>query len=475
MSLRVVVVGGGVSGLAVAYELTERAQRLPYPVEVRCLEAGERPGGKIRTSREEEFVCEWGPNSFLNMSGTTQTLLRRLGIASRVIEARPEAANRFIYRGGALQPVSPNPMGLLRSGVLSWPGKLRLLCEPLIPRLRAEDPSIHDFASRRVGREAASVLVDAMISGIFAGDARQLSLAAAFPAIHEVAAKHGSLVRGMAARRRQAREEPADEPEPKKGLSSLRTGMQELTDALAAALGPGLQTGCALQQVSPMGQRGIRVHPVEGAPYDVDAVVLATPPSATASMVRQADPELGQTLDGIPDAPVAVVHFGFPETALADHPPGFGFLVPRGEGLRVLGTLWPSQIFRGRAPQGRRLLTTMIGGAHDPEALQLTDGQLVDIVRRDLRAAMEIQIRPYFVRVFRHERGIPQYTVGHLQRLERIRARLRDHEGLFVTGNGYHGIAVGACIEQAPLIAEQVLEHLVQRESVAGRTGEPSP
>ena len=182
--------------------------------------------------------------------------------------------------------------------------------------------------------------------------------------------------------------------------------------------------------------------------------------SRTGATREHMDAELAATLDEIPSASLVVVHLGYHRDALGPVPDGFGFLVPRGQGPRILGTLWIHSIFEGRAPDGRLLLTTMIGGAHDPEAIDLDDAQLVRIVREDLSEVMDILAAPYFVEVLRWPRGIPQYTLGHPDRLRRIDSRLEAHPGLWVAGNSYHGISVNACIEEAPQVADRVLTYL---------------
>jgi len=307
------------------------------------------------------------------------------------------------------------------------------------------------------------VLVDAMVSGVYAGDADRLSLRATFPKMHEMEPRHGSLFRAMLAKRREARasgRKAGGPAGPGGRLTSFPGGLQELIDALAASLGDRLHTGSPVQAVSDLGDRGFRVHRAEGAPIETDAVVLAVPSWKAADALRQLEPPLASVLDEIPAAPVAVVHCGFSGGALGREPEGFGFLVPRGQGPRILGSLWISSIFPERAPRGHVLMTTMIGGAHDPGALELDDDALVRIVRQDLGRVMDVVANPYFVRVMRHPRGIPQYTLGHPDRLDRIAGLLERHPGLWLCGNSYRGISVNACVEEAPRVAGEVLDYL---------------
>jgi oxygen-dependent protoporphyrinogen oxidase len=460
----VVVIGGGISGLAIAFELRRGADRAGKKIGVRCLEARSRPGGNIRTDRTDGFVCEWGPTGFLDNAPATLALARRLQLEERLLPADSQAENRFVFRGGKLHKVPTTPPAFLSSGILPLGGRLRVLAEPFAGRPpEGVDESILDFASRRIGAQAASVLVDAMVSGVYAGDAANLSLAATFPKMRDMERKHGSLFRAMLAKRKEARaagKQAGGPAGPGGRLTSFRGGLQELIDALAASLGDRLSTGRPVQAITPMGERGTRIHTVEGAPFDADAVVLANPAWSAAGMVRAVDEELAEVLDEIPSAPLVVVHTGFQSGALGREPQGFGFLVPRGQGPRILGSLWISSIFSGRAPEGRVLMTSMVGGAHDPLAVELDDEELLRIVLEDLGRTMGIVARPYFVRVMRHSRGIPQYTIGHPARLERIRGRVRNHPGLWLAGNSYRGISVNACIEEAPQIAAEILDFL---------------
>jgi oxygen-dependent protoporphyrinogen oxidase len=323
---------------------------------------------------------------------------------------------------------------------------------------------VFDFVARRIGAEAASVLVDAMVSGIYAGDVRNLSLPATFPKMHRMEVDHGGLVRAMLARRKEPRGEGRSSSGGPAGpggtLTSFRGGLQELTDGLAKAVGSSLRLRARATAVANLGVRGFRVHLQEGAPIDARAVVLACPAWFASTITSSTDGELSRTLAAIPSASLAVLHFGYDTSDLAERPHGFGYLVPRDEGPRVLGTLWASSIFPGRAPEGKVLLTSMIGGAHDPEAVDLDDARLIEITRRDLARTMGISAAPRFVRVFRHPRGIPQYTMGHVGRLATIAKRLESHPGLFVCGNSYRGISVNVCVDEAPGVAETVIAHL---------------
>jgi len=457
----VVVVGGGVAGLSLAFELSERESRVPGGLELRCLEAHEHPGGNIRTAREDGYICEWGPNGFLDNAPKTLELVERLGLTPRLQPADEQAAIRYLYRRGRLRELPTGPRSFLLSKILTIGGRMRLLMEPLARR-RPEgvDETVHEFAARRIGPQAARVLVGAMVSGVYAGDAEQLSLRSTFPKMFAMESEHGGLFRAMLAKARAARASggrssggPAG---PGGRLTSFVTGLEELIDGLVAALGDAVELGRRVERIERTD--GYRVHVSDGAPIDADAVVLACPAWFAAEVVADLDPELSAVMAKIPSAPVAVVHLGY--DALAPRPRGFGFLVPRGEGPRILGALWSSNIFPGRSPAGKFLITVMIGGAHDPAALDLDDTGIVQAARTDLATTMGLRGEPSFVRVFRHPRGIPQYTVGHAERLAAIEGHLAQFPGLFVHGNSYRGVSVNLCVEQSPIVADRVVESL---------------
>jgi len=460
---RVVVIGGGVAGLSATYEILERSRRVTGGLEVLCLEAEGQAGGNIRTERADGYIAEWGPNGFLDNIPATLDLARRLGIGERLLPADRSSERRFIWRAGRLRLLPRGPLSFLFSSVLTVPGRLRVLCEPFgPPPPREGDESVFDFAARRIGREAARILVDAMVTGVYAGDASRLSLKATFPKMWRMEREHGTLVRAMFARRRAARAArtrsggPAG---PGGMLTSFRSGLDELLQALARAAGPSLRLGARATALSRADGR-YRIGIAGGETIDADGVVLATPAWWASEIAAPLDPEMGRTMAEITSASMAVVHLGFDAAAIGGSPRGFGFLAPRGEGLRILGSIWASSVFPGRAPAGKVLLTTMVGGARDPEAVGLDDAALLGIVRGDLRTAMGIGAEPEFVRVFRHPRGIPQYTIGHPDRVEAIERRLEAWPGLLVSGNSYRGISVNLCVDEAPRIAEEVVSFL---------------
>jgi protoporphyrinogen/coproporphyrinogen III oxidase len=457
---RVAVVGGGIAGLAVALAVRRRKP----DVRLTVLEAAPRPGGNIRSERVDGYLCEWGPNGFLDRTPETLALVRELGLEPRLHVSDDRARRRFIFHGGRLHAVPGGPGAFLASDLLSWRGKLRIAAEPLARRRPDGDETIHAFASRRIGREAAATLVDSMVSGVFAGDSRALSLRACFPKMWQMETEHGGLFRALLARMRERRVRRGDAVGAPLGtLTSFRGGTEELVRAAAEALGASLRLASparALRSTS----SGWRLDVDGDGGIEADTVVLAAPPSASALLVAGVDDPLAAELAAIPSAGLAVVALGYAERDLPRALDGFGFLVPRGEGPRILGVLWDSTVYPGRAPEGRVLLRAMIGGARDPEAVCLGDGALLEVVQRDLAATMGLDREPELVRVFRHPLGIPQYVVGHLERLYRIQRRLARHPGLLLAGNGYRGVAINSCVAEAEPLADQVVACLGSSE-----------
>jgi protoporphyrinogen/coproporphyrinogen III oxidase len=466
---RVIVTGAGIAGLSIAREI----RRQSPGIEVLVLEARNRIGGNIRTERSDGYLCEWGPDGFLDNAPATLQLVQELGLSSALLPSRDCARRRFIFRRGRLHEVPLSPPAFLASNLLSLRGRLRVAGEPFARPAPKHDESIYEFAARHIGHEAAEVLVGPMVSGIFAGDAHELSLKAAFPKMAEMEAAHGSLFRAMLARRHERkRDNGVGAPIGK--LLSFTGGMEQLPRALAASLGDAVRleskaTGLCPRRVCspekcgwPVGARAFTVR-AAGRSFEADAVVLAGPARESAELIQPFDPQLGALIGRIATAPLAVVCLGYDEaTIAAERGPldGFGFLVPRQEGPRILGALWESSIYDGRAPKGKALIRIMIGGATDPEAVALEDAQLIDIARRDLAQTMSLRAVPEFVRVVHHRGGIPQYTIGHSGRLSRIASLLPSYPGLFLAGNSYRGVSINSCVEDAPAIASRVVDHL---------------
>ncbi len=487
---RIAVVGGGIAGLATAYELIQRAPRVPGGLEVRLVEAAPRFGGNLQSAHDGGYCVEWGPNGFLDNVPATLDLVRRLGLEGELLSSDAAAARRFLFRHGRLHLLPSGPGSFLSCPVLSVRGRLRVLGEPFAARPPGGDETVYDFARRRIGAEAAHVLVGAMVSGVFAGDARQLSLASCFPKMAEMEAEYGGLVKAMLAQQRargaakrklaelRARGEDAPELErpggpagPSGRLTSFRRGVETFTAALAARLGGAAESSRPARRLCREGGSW-RLELATGEALSADEVVLALPAAQAAPLLAPLDEELAATVRAIPAAALAVVALAYDAAAIGGAPDGFGFLVPRGEGPRILGVLWDSSIFPGeRAPAGKVLLRVMVGGALDADAAGLPEDELLRLVLADLARTMGLTAQPDRHWLFRHRLGISQYTVGHAARLARIAERLRLFPGLQVAGQSYFGVSMNSCCERAASFAEERIAALQSARVPSGPCG----
>lgn len=455
---RVVIVGGGISGLALAYRLE---QRIP-DAEVIVLEARERLGGTIGTERRDGFQVEIGPNGFLDNKPFARSLCRELALGERLLSASEAARrNRYLFLNGRLHLLPNSLASFLTSDVLSWRTRFLLMAERFRPRRRSGDESIDAFVRRRVGGELAETLADAFVTGIHAGDPKLLSVQAAFPRLAELEREYGSVLRGMSvsARRRRAETVTRGEPPTPGRMWSFPEGLYLLVDTLRERLRFAPLTGIHVRTVRRMANEGWRVQSDGREGWEAEAVVLACPAFQQAMMLADEDTDLATAIDGIPYNRVAVVALGYRAVDVPGGLDGFGYLSPQRERRDVLGVQWCSSIFPDRAPPGLVLLRAMCGGWNRPEILDWDDERLLRAVRGELRCAMRIEAAPVFHHIIRWQRAIPQYHLGHLERVTWIENRLSRHPGLFVGGNAYRGVALNDCIEQAGLIAEQVARY----------------
>jgi oxygen-dependent protoporphyrinogen oxidase len=448
---KVVVVGGGISGLTLAYRL----ERLRPDADIFVLEKETTVGGTIRTESVDGFRVEFGPNGFLDNKPAVVDLCRELGLHDRLLAASEAAArNRYLFLDGRLRQLPTGLVPFLRTDLLTWSGKFALLTE----RFRRRGPDVLDesvdsFARRRVGAEVTEKLVDAFVTGIHAGDPQLLSVRAAFPRLAVFERDHGSITRGF---RIDRRNRLAAGGRPSGRMWSFGDGLQVLINTLRCRLKRPPQIGTSVTLVRRTGDRW-EIRDSSGGTWPADAVILACPAYEQSALLTEVDPELSGLSGGIPYNRVAVVALGYRTEELPDRLDGFGYLSPQRNRRDVLGVQWCSSIFPGqRAPAGMVLLRALCGGWNRPEVVDWDDDRLAASVRAELRQALRVEAAPSFRRIIRWRNAIPQYHVGHLDRLARIDARLAAHPGLFLGGNAYRGIALPDCVEQAGLLAGRV-------------------
>ena len=459
-----VVVGGGIAGLSAAYALS---QSDGPPIACTLVEADSRLGGKILTEQADGFVIEGGPDSFLSQKPWGIELCRKLGLEDRLIGTNPDRRRTFVYSRGRLEELPeglalgfPTRLGpFLRSGLLSWPGKLRLGAEIFVPRRREEsDESLGDFFRRRLGREALERIIEPLMTGIYAGDADRLSIRATFPRFPEMEREHGSIVRSMLGARRRQQASGMGERARWTPFVTLRGGLSELVQTLTSRL--SAVKVCLGRRVTAVRSCGTALGYevlVDGeSPLKADAVVLATPAFGAAGLLAPLDATVAGMLGAIPYASTATVTLGFRREGFSHDLDGYGFVIPRIEGRALLASTWSSSKWGHRAPDGSVLIRAYLGGAGREAVLERSDQELVELVRADLRHVMGVTEEPVMTRVFRWPRAMPQYLVGHLDRLAAIEERLARLPGVFVAGAAYRGVGIPDCIRDGLGSAERV-------------------
>jgi oxygen-dependent protoporphyrinogen oxidase len=475
MSVSIGIIGAGVSGLTVAYRLKTMLEQSDIEHDLTVYEKSNRTGGSMGSDHVEGFLTEWGPNGFLNNEPATFELIHDLGIRDRLVVSSDAARKRYLYINRQLHQIPLAPPGFLKTPILPLTAKLRFALEPLIPKRNdGDDESVADFVTRRFGRMAVERMFDPLMSGIYAGNVNTLSIHSTLKVFSELEREHGSVVRGMIARVRQRRKaESAPDAPPKVDellttskspmtgkLLSFENGMIELVEALTARIAPCLRMSVSIRSIQRI-DGGYRICGRDASgefQHKHDIVVLATPPTGAAMLLRPFDSALGQALSEIQSSTIAVLALGFRDDDITNPLDGFGYLIPRKQAVRSLGVLWSSSIFPNRAPQGHKLLQIMIGGAHDMAAVVADDELLIRTALSDADPVLGFRGEPVMARVFRHGNGIPQYSLGHRARLEVIQKRLETLPGLYLAGNGYHGISSNDCIRHAGLLASKIVD-----------------
>jgi len=446
---RLVVVGGGLAGLAAAWTAHRLGGDIPGGLEVVLLERHREVGGKIRTLTENGWLVEAGPSGFLSGRPELTRLIEDAGLAPAILPANAEAGHRFLLRDGRLREIPTHPMRFARSGLLTVPGLIRMLGELLIPT-RHEDgeETVWAFAARRLGRQVADRLVAPMALGVFAGDAHRLSLPAAFPRMAALEREHGSLLKALVARRGRMGTGT---------LTSFRGGLQQLPRALAARAGFRVHCGAEVNGLRhDSGQWRITLAGEREA-LPADAVILATEPGAMATLLEPLSSRAADDLRSIPCPPVSVVALGYPADSCQGVPHGFGVLIGRDQGYRMLGNLWDTHLFPGRSPPGCVLIRVLLGGAVDREIGDLDDASVVALAVAEVARLYGIVSPPSFHRIVRWERAIPQYETGHRERVARIEAAVARFPGLAVAGAGLHGVSLPDVAASGVQVAERAV------------------
>lgn len=461
---RVVIIGGGIAGLAAAHRLAQTAPGLA----VTLIESDSRLGGKIVTARVDGFVIEGGPDTFLSYKPRGLGLCRELGLEDRLHGTNQKIRRTYVMRDGRLYDLPEGLTGLIpsrfgpmaRTALISPLGKLRMGLDYVIPPRSADgDESIAAFVERRLGREVYDHLIEPLLSGIYAGDGEQLSLAATFPQLRQTELANGSLIKGMLAAKRKA---PAPKPNGRSWAAFLTptTGLAEIVEALEERLGGvDVRLGSRATRVE-AASPGYTIVLDNGESVAANAIVFATPAFITADLISNLDSQLSTALRAIPYVSTATVSVAYPLSDIPRPLDGYGYIIPRAQNRPILACTWTSTKFPHRAPEGFGLIRAFIGRAGQEDVLERDDAELLQLVRDELRRTLGIIVPPLLHRVFRWPKAMPQYTLGHPARLAVIETRLATLLGLFVAGNAYRGIGLPDCIASGEAAAEAALKFL---------------
>ena len=464
--MRLIVVGGGLSGLAAAHRAVERARETGEPLELTVLEAADRLGGTIQTERRDGFLVECGPDSFLSEKPWALALCRRLGVEDRLIGTDDRFRRVFVVFRGRMHPLpegfqllAPTRLGpFLASSLFSWRGKLRIAGDLVLPRGGHPDESLGAFVRRRLGREALERVAQPLISGIYTADPDELSLGATMPRFLEMERRERSLILALW---RAARRAPALHA----GTSGARwslfvtfaDGMEELIRLLATRLPPGAVR--LKERAEAVAREGgaWRVTTAGGGVFTGDALILASEGHQAARLLRYVDPGLTHLLEGISYASAATVTLAYRRADIRHPLDGFGFVVPHVERRPIIAATFSSVKYAGRAPDRHALLRVFVGGALNESVLEADDAALVGIARAQLAELLGVSGAPLFTRVARHPRAMPQYHVGHAARAEAIERTVARHPGLRLAGGAYRGVGIADCVRAGEEAAEGVL------------------
>ena len=468
----IVIVGGGIAGLAAAHRLQELSRERELPLRFTLLEASGRVGGTLGTEHRNGFLLELGPDSFISEKPWALALCRRIGLDSELIGTRDEYRATFVVHNDKLELLpegfmllAPTKLGsLLRSRLFSWPGKLRMALDFVLPRGPSQDDeSLGSFVRRRFGREVLERVAQPLIGGIYTADPDYLSLASTMPRFLQMEREHRSVIAAMWKASRNRPQEAQSASGARWSLFvSLRNGMQTLVDTLTTRLSLGhIRRHCAVSQLQRVnGQWYVECE--DESVLSADGVILATPTFQTASLVRRLDPQLTEYLATIRYSSAATVNLAFRRDQIPHPLNGFGFVVPHVENRKIIACSFSSVKYAGRAPEGHTLLRAFVGGSLQEEVFNLDDTAMEQVVRHELATFLGISTAPQFIHIARYPHSMPQYRVGHLRLVETIEKQVAQYSGLALAGNAYRGVGIADCVRSGEAAAELVLTPVSQ-------------
>mgnify|MGYP001225969253 FL=1 len=477
---RVLIVGGGITGLSAAYQLEQHSKQSGVPLEVTLLESSNRIGGVVQSLHHGEneanlskYVIETGADSFITSKPWALDLCRELNLDDQLIETQPHNRRTFVVRNGKLIQI-PTGFVLLapsrfwpiaRSRILSWSGKLRLAMDLLLPRRKCEtDESVASFVTRRMGRETLDRIVQPLLGGIYTANPEHLSIRATMPQFVDWEKQHRSLIQAV---RKHQNQRASDSSGARFDLFvTPRGGMADLIHETAKRLGNNcIQTNKKVIQIAPSEKNSWKIDCQDPVYYETDAVILAVPSVHAAPLVKSFDDSLSNQLHAIPYASTAIAILQYHRDQIGKHISGFGILIPKTEGLSILGCSFLSEKFSARGPKDHIIIRVFIGGALQPELLAQDDHDLCQLAHKEVSSLLEITQKPIWSTLYRHHESMPQYTIGHQSRVQNIEEHMTKWRGLELAGNAYHGIGIPDCIHSGREAAKRTLNYLQARSN----------
>ncbi len=471
---KIAIIGSGITGLAAAYELTLKARQTDTPVEIKIYEKASYPGGKIITKKDDSYLIEGGPDCFIIEKPWALQLVKELGLEDELLNTSSQASGTFVYDNhalhrlpeGVMMMVPTKPLPFLASKLISWPGKIRMACDILVPkRKESGDETLASFVRRRLGREALDKLAEPLIGGIHAGNPDNMSLLSTFPRFLEMEQDGGSLIIGMLKRQKKMVEMMKKNPAPmgpkKTFFISMNDGLGQIVEKLGEVIGSeNILLERDISQIKPAPEGGWVIEEKNREATTADAVIIATEAYAAAGLLRNQLPRLSDLLDEIPYVSSATVSLAFPRKDIPHPLDAYGFIVPKIANRRIMAVTWSSIKWNHRAPEGMVLLRAFVGGAHRQELVANGDQEMLAMVREELKTIMNISNPPQKSWIYRWPKGMPQYIMGHLERLAAIDKITNDHQGLFLAGAAYRGIGIPDCINNGRQTADRAWENL---------------
>jgi len=467
-----VVVGGGIAGLVAAYFAMEKAKKVGESISLKLIDEKDRLGGCILTEKVDGFVIEGGPDCFLSEKPWALALCEELGLGDRILNTN-ENRRVFILSNGKLHElpegfmlmVPTSFLPFIKSSLISWPGKIRMAMDLFIRKKESdEEESLAEFVRRRLGEEALEKIAEPLVAGIHAGTPETMGLKSTFPRSLQIEEEYGSLIRGMLARRKMALQWQKKAGPKRTMFLTLKDGLSEWIECLKERVGEervGLKKKVVGLRRTEKGDYNIRLS--DGASFETDSIILATPSFTTAKIVEEMDAKLSEILLTIPYVSSATVSLAYRRSQVHHPLDAFGFIIPRTEKRKIMASTWTSVKFNYRAPEDHVLLRVFVGGANNEELVSLDDEKMLRMIQEELRDIIEVEGDPMLTRIYRWEKSMPQYLVGHLEKVARMEERTNLQPGLFLTGCAYKGIGISDSVHDAEIIAERAVEYLLQQ------------